>query len=860
MQRERVLNETFTEPNTHDANGYFLINEEGKIIFANQSAVLLKDVTVPAYIRELFQLCLPAFEAAFASCLATGKSQSRLQYRACGGPILAVDACFDLIPLSANAFQMILTLTPVPAASQPPLAREPVKQTGLLQLDPLFIKAQTLARVGNFKFDYATAQIEWSPPIFQIFRLPDTSVSFTYPQFLDRIHPEDRPLFLRQSQQATLTHSPLQLDIRILRGDNTTGFIQLSTQPCYNENGMVSGAFGTVVDITAYKNAECQLRQALTTVEKVMNYSLDMLLTIDGEGIILHTSKACETVLGYTPEETVGQHYMKFVAPQDLERTMTELVQVRAGFPTHNFLHHCVRKDGTLAPLFWSGFWSEQEQHYFCVGRDATDLQGAQHQLMASEERFRLLAENGSDMMCILSPEGRYSYVSSSACRILGYSPEDFLGRSPFDFMHPEDLPSVRERFEQIRYTDHLTFPPYRFRDARGEWRWVETILTNYLDNPYIQGFAVTSRDITQRQERELKIQESEQRYKSLFEHHPDPVYSLNLEGVFLTANPRVGQILGYAPADIIGKDFRELIVPELLADTVAHFLQCRQGGALTYKTAAYTRCGNQVDLEVTNIPIIIAGQVTGIYGIAKDITQFQKARRERRQLIGRLEQKNHNLEQFACIVSHNLRAPVANILGLTSLFNNLDPGSEMNAQVIANLQKSAGNLDEIIHGLNQILSNRFELDQPQEMVDLTSLLALVKNTLKEDLIRSQATVEADFSAVPAIKMVKSFLHNILLSLVRDAIRFQVPDSPLVIKMKTNCLENKICLTIQDNSLNLKRQKKGPFTGLARFGAHGEEKGLPWQLIKMQVEALGGKVELDVAPAIGCTFKLFLTN
>jgi hypothetical protein len=139
-------------------------------------------------------------------------------------------------------------------------------------------------------------------------------------------------------------------------------------------------------------------------------------------------------------------------------------------------------------------------------------------------------------------------------------------------------------------------------------------------------------------------------------------------------------------------------------------------------------------------------------------------------------------------------------------------------------------------------------------------LLTSIQHTLKEDIMRSQATFEADFSNLRAFNTVKSLLHNILLRLIRHAMRGKVPDTLLRIKMKTSYFENKNCLTIQDNSLNLKRQKNGSFAGFADVEMNGEVKALPWQLIKSQVEALGGKIALDATPGRGCTFKLFLTN
>ena len=713
---------------------YLLIDGEGKIIFAKPSTDLFKDLTLPQYVRDLFRLCLPAFDAAFSTCLATGKSRSRLLFQLSDTSTRPVVAAFDLCPLPDNAFQVILMLQPDPAPV-PPLSSgaelpSPAEAKVLTQLDPLFIRSQTLAQVGNFKFDFVSATIEWTPAMFQIYRLPSTSPALSYSDFLERIHPADRDLFLRQSQQATIANSPLKTEIRILRGDDTTGFIQVTALPCYNDSGQVDGVLGTVIDITSFKDAELRLQQALTTVEKVMTHSPDMLLTIDGQGRILHANHACTGILGYDPDEITNRECWQFIASSDLGPTIEGLNQVRAGFPTHNFQNYCISKDGAAVPVSWSAYWSEEEQNYFCVGRDSTE-----------------------------------------------------------------------------------------------------------------------------RRQREIKIKESQQRYKSLFEHHPDPVYSLNLEGEFLTANQQVSLLSGYDPTTLIGKNFQDLIVPDLLPDTILQFSSCLQGNSRHYYTGIYDTSGNQIDLEVTNIPIIMEGQVTGVYGIAKDVTQIKKNREERRQLIDRLEQKNHNLEQFAYIVSHNLRAPVANILGLTTLFNTLGADTKMNAQVIENLKKSAENLDAIINGLNQILSDRFELNQPWEMVNLPALLASIENTLKEDLIRGQAKIEADFSALPEIKTLKCYLHNILLSLVRHALNHQNPNQPLVIKITTGCLENKNCLTIQDNSLFLMGHTKRLKPGTRPAEVSGDEK---LHLIRTQAEALGEKVEMHADPVTGSTFKIYL--
>ncbi len=253
---------------------------------------------------------------------------------------------------------------------------------------------------------------------------------------------------------------------------------------------------------------------------------------------------------------------------------------------------------------------------------------------------FRLLVENGSDLIGMISPDGVYTYVSDSVKKILGYEPDFFIGTTPFDFIHPDDLPRVLANFEKIQTLDRLDTDPFRFKAANGQWRWIETIITNHCADPDIQSFVLSSRDVTERRLAEMQVLENEQRYKSLFNNHPDAVFSLDTEGNFLTLNQQVGSITGFPTSQIIGSNFRNLIVPEYLEGTVNYFTKALQGNPQTYETAILTNQGTKTDIKVTSIPIIIGDKIIGIYGIAKDISERNRAVQERRDLITRLEQK----------------------------------------------------------------------------------------------------------------------------------------------------------------------------------------------------------------------------
>lgn len=341
----------------------------------------------------------------------------------------------------------------------------------------------------------------------------------------------------------------------------------------------------------------------------------------------------------------------------------------------------------------------------------------------------------------------------------------------------------------------------------------------------------------------------------------PDMLLVLDGQGQVLEVNRAAAGNLGYLPAEMVGKSYHHFVPAS--SPGSGHLLQLRSAPPLP--AFALHRDGRRLAVtwsaywsEEEQSYFCVGRPNSG--QLEETHTADSQQGGERLELIDRLEQKNHHLEQFAYILSHHLRAPVANILGLTQLFSLDEKDQDLNLQVIENLRKSALALDETIQGLNQILSSRDAVKQAREPVDLAALLASIQNTLKEDIIRSEATFEANFSAVPALKTVKCFLHNLLLGLIRDALRFRDPAIPLQIKIFTSSQENKICLTIHNNSLNLKLLKNNAPEGITCFETQDHYPGLPWQLLRTQVEALGGQVAWEAAPGKGCTFKLFLTN
>lgn len=123
--------------------------------------------------------------------------------------------------------------------------------------------------------------------------------------------------------------------------------------------------------------------------------------------------------------------------------------------------------------------------------------QEAYQELSDREARFKSLIENGQDLIAIIDQNGNYKYVASTSKTVLGISPEEFIGKNAFEFIHDEDIPRLQEQLAEISQSKYVSIAPYRFPDGKGNWRWIRTELSNHLDTPFIEGIVANTQEVT---------------------------------------------------------------------------------------------------------------------------------------------------------------------------------------------------------------------------------------------------------------------------------------------------------------------------------------------------------------------------
>lgn len=290
--------------------------------------------------------------------------------------------------------------------------------------------------------------------------------------------------------------------------------------------------------------------------QNILDESLDIIGSIDNEGKFIWLSAATLAHWGYSPEELIGTPYIDLVHPEDIEITNQAAANIISGENLTTFENRYIKKNGEIAFNLWSARWDAESKIMYTIARDGKEKKQKEEILIESESRFKALVQEGSDIIGILDEKNIYKYVSPTSTSILGILPEELVGHSPFEFIHPDDEEKVLKSLSEIVTRDRVQIEPFRFQNKKGEWCWIETVLTNLMNHSSINGIVANSRDITliKEEENRLKLLES------VVKNARDSVIIMEVEPLkesvqkILYVNPAFTKMTGYSSKEVIGK------------------------------------------------------------------------------------------------------------------------------------------------------------------------------------------------------------------------------------------------------------------------------------------------------------------
>lgn len=366
--------------------------------------------------------------------------------------------------------------------------------------------------------------------------------------------------------------------------------------------------------------------------------------------------------------------------------------------------------------------------------------------------------------------------------------------------------------------------------------------------------------------QQEIKNQmvESEKQFFDLLQHLPAAVYTCDVQGRILLYNKAAADLWGRNPQTskgvwcgstvMLDKD-GNTIDPSAspMARTIAEersifgeeMIIERPDGSRRYVLAHPTPNFNS------------AGEIVGGTNMLVDITDRKNSEVQTEMLVNHLQLRNKQLAQFAFMISHHLRAPIARILGLASIFNN---NAAEDAFILKKIVESTEELDQVVQDINVVVSARDPGEEKYEYLDFETTMQKVFKDLESPIHENNATITTDFQQCQGFTTIRSYVESIIFNLLSNGIKFHLPETPPKIHVSTSIDDNFVCLSVSDNGRGIELEKNGKDLFTIYKKLHNEPipgKGVGLYLAKAQVEALGGRVEVVSKISEGAEFKVY---
>jgi len=364
-------------------------------------------------------------------------------------------------------------------------------------------------------------------------------------------------------------------------------------------------------------------------------------------------------------EEVIGKNCFEFVAEKDQQRAMITLKKILEQGSAKNAEYTFSTKDGCkyTAELFASVIKdsSGKPTGFVTITKTTTESKQREAAARKSEIPYWALIENSSDIIQVVDSKGVIRYVSPSVQRILGYKPEELIGRLSVDVVHPDDLPKVAKGFEEaIQKPGVPVVTACRCKHKDGTWRVIEGTGINYLNRPTVNGFISSMHDITERKKMEEALRESEEKYRKQFEEALDAIFVVDAEtGIIVDCNRATSELVGREKSELIGKHQRILHPPQQIegefSKTFKQHLKEKEGQVL--ETQVITKKGEIKDVAVKANVFELQGEKM-LEGIFRDITenkQAEEAVRESHQKFERLFMNNPEAADYLDLDFHIL-------------------------------------------------------------------------------------------------------------------------------------------------------------------------------------------------------------
>lgn len=655
--------------------------------------------------------------------------------------------------------------------------------------------------------------------------------------------------FYRRCLEAAITGKTAQFEIRTSH-----------RQKWFRIHILPSAEYITIFlsDITAQKQAEEQLRfQA-----NILQHIRDSVIVIDLQGKITYWNEGAGRIFGFTQEEMVGQNVallFPYVEVPLLERGLQKIAEGQ----DYTSQWQKRRQDGTEVWIEVKVTLLHNEQGKACgfigIAKDISQRKLAEDQVRHSEKHFRALIENSADAIGLVTAQGIFLYASPSTQRLLGYLPEELVGRNAFGgLIHPDDLEQTRYVFAAILKEPDKSFGcEYRLRHKDGSWRWMEGSAMNLQDDSHVAAIVVNYRDISGRKLLEEELRRSKDQLEAILKNAGDGILVQDVTGKTIYVNQTVASRLAFASIDamLAAEPYSFLEWFDVTDEDgqpfdPAHFPGRRavMGEDNPQVTIRYIhKYTQEVQWNLIKSTLVCERNRTPLFVISvmQDITQLKE-----------LEQRK---DEFIMHISHELRTPLTALSGFLQIIN--DFRSQLDESTMTTfLSRSLENCEELTLLVNEVLEVlQFKHDTKPAPAEALPLPLIIHEVIAQLGPRKEQEylLHLDIPEEITVWANRQHLYQVLRNLLSNVFKYAPKQTPVTISALIQedsahraTAAPSVIVSIQDAGPGIplaeQQQLFEKFSRLKRdLASPVRGTGLGLYICKQLVEQMGGRIWVE---------------
>ena len=391
----------------------------------------------------------------------------------------------------------------------------------LRKSEAMLKESQRLAHLGSYRINVPGGEVCWSEEIFRIVGRDPVQGEPSLEEYIGHfVHPDDRHFVRYMVSQATREGKVFKLEYRIVLPDGSVRYVHSINSAMKEDDGRVSGIFGTVMDITERKRVEMELARLSRQNELILDSAGEGIFGLDTKGNHTFINHAAAAMLGYGSDELIGMHshstwhHTRTDGSPYPEEECRIYATMRDGMARRSDDEVFWKKDGTSFPVEYTAtplYENSIISGAVVTFRDITERRHMEEVLVKSERRYRLIVETTAEWIWESDPEGRITYSNAAVKNILGYRPEELTGINCLLLMHEDDRKEAEKMLlryvaEKRGWSDLVI----RWSHKKGGFRYLESSTVPLLDERgEVAGYIGFDRDISEQRRAEEALRQA---------------------------------------------------------------------------------------------------------------------------------------------------------------------------------------------------------------------------------------------------------------------------------------------------------------------------------------------------------------